>query len=159
MQTIIHILHFRLRKEVRNFILCRLLDRIWTLYAFRRLRYWFSILLPYKTIFTRQLNLEISWMIYRHSLNIQCSTVADKMKLLCCNGNQIHQKDSVPRSGGICILNLSFLCLKKMAEIETFILLPWQLIYPSNHTQKLLFKSTVTSIPNLGLLHLQTAEI
>ena len=40
-----------------------------------------------------------------------------------------------------------------MAEIETFILLPWQLIYPSNHTQKLLFKSTVTSIPN------QTAEI
>ena len=48
--------------------------------------------------------------------------------------------------------NLSFLCLK-MAEIETFILLPWQLIYPSNHTQKLLFKSSVTSIPN------QTAEI
>ena len=48
--------------------------------------------------------------------------------------------------------NLSFLCLK-MAEIETFILLPWQLIYPSNHTQKLLFKSTVTSILN------QTAEI
>ena len=40
-----------------------------------------------------------------------------------------------------------------MAEIETFILLPWQLIYRSNHTQKLLFKSTVTSIPN------QTAEI
>ena len=57
------------------------------------------------------------------------------------------------------MLNLSFLCLKKMAERETFILLPWQLIYPSNHTQKLLFKSTVTSIPNLGLLHLQTAEI
>ena len=50
---------------------------------------------------------------------------------------------------------LSFLCLK-MAEIETFILFPWQLIYPSNHTQKLLFKSTVTSIPNLGLLHLHT---
>ena len=46
-----------------------------------------------------------------------------------------------------------------MAEIETFILLPWQLIYPSNYTQKLLFKSTVTSIPDLGLLHLQTAEI
>ena len=54
--------------------------------------------------------------------------------------------------------NLSFLCLK-MAEIETLILLPWQLIYPSNHTQKLLFKSNVTSIPNLGLLHLQTAEV
>ena len=52
--------------------------------------------------------------------------------------------------------NLSFLCLK-MAEIETLILLPWQLIYPSNYTQKLLVKSTVTSIPNL--LHLQTAEI
>ena len=57
------------------------------------------------------------------------------------------------------MLNLSFLCLKKVTEIETFILLPWKLIYPSNHTQKLLFKSTVTSIPNLGLLHLQTAEI
>ena len=54
--------------------------------------------------------------------------------------------------------NLSFMCLK-MAEIETFIMLPWQLIYPRNHTQKLLFKSTVTSIPNLGFLHLQTAEI
>ena len=54
--------------------------------------------------------------------------------------------------------NLSFLCLK-VAETETSILLLWQLIYPSNHTQKLLFKSTVTSIPNLGLLHLQTAEI
>ena len=68
------------------------------------------------------------------------------------------QKNSFLRSGGICIPNLSFLCLK-MAEIETFILLPWQLIYPSNHTQKLLFKFTVTSIPNLGLLHLQTAKI
>ena len=67
-------------------------------------------------------------------------------------------KKSFLRSRGICIPNLSFLCLK-MAEIETFILLPWQLIYPSNHTQKLLFKSTVTSIPNLGLQHLQTAEI
>ena len=54
--------------------------------------------------------------------------------------------------------NLSFLCLT-VAEIETFILLPWQRTYPSNHTQKLLFKSTVNSIPNLGLLHLQTAEI
>ena len=32
-----------------------------------------------------------------------------------------------------------------MAEIEIFILLPWQLIYPSNHTQKLFIKSTVTS--------------
>ena len=29
-------------------------------------------------------------MIYKHSLNIQCSTVDDKMKLLCCHGNQIH---------------------------------------------------------------------
>ena len=29
-------------------------------------------------------------MIYKHSLNIQCSTVADEMKLLCYNGNQIH---------------------------------------------------------------------
>ena len=54
--------------------------------------------------------------------------------------------------------NLTFLCLK-MAEIETIILLPWQLIYPNNHTQKSLFKSTVTSIKMLGLLHLQTAEI
>ena len=54
--------------------------------------------------------------------------------------------------------NLSFLCLK-ITEIEIFILLPWQLIYPSNRTQKSLFKSTVTSVPNLGLLHLQTAEI
>ena len=55
--------------------------------------------------------------------------------------------------------NLSFLYLSKMAEIETFILFPWQLIYPSNHAEKLLFKSAVTSIPNLGVLHLQTAEI
>ena len=47
-------------------------------------------LVAIKTIFTQQPNLEISWMIYKHSLNIQCSTVADKMKLLCCNGNQIH---------------------------------------------------------------------
>ena len=44
-------------------------------------------LVAIKTIFTQQPNLEISWMIYKH---IQCSTVADKMKLLCCNGNQIH---------------------------------------------------------------------
>ena len=72
-------------------------------------------------------------MIYKHSLNIQCST-------------------------GICIPNLSFLCLK-MAEIKTFILLPWQPIYPINHTQKLLSNSTVTSILNLDLLNLQTAEI
>ena len=49
-------------------------------------------------------------------------------------------------------------CLK-MTEIETFILLPWQVIYPSSHTQKLLFKSTVTFLPNMGLLHLQIAEI
>ena len=27
---------------------------------------------------------------YKHGLNIQCSTVADEIKLLCCNGNQIH---------------------------------------------------------------------
>ena len=66
-------------------------------------------------------------------------------------------ENSFLRSRGICIPNLSFLCLK-MAEIETFILLPWLLIYPSNHTQKLLLKSTVTSIPILGLLHLQTAD-
>ena len=77
-----------------------------------------------------------------------------------CNGNQIHlvTKHSFLRSGGICIKNLSFLCFK-MTEIETFILLSWQLIYSGNHTQKLLFMSTVTSIPNLGLLYLQTAEI
>ena len=29
-------------------------------------------------------------MIYKHSLNIQCSTVDYKMKRLCCHGNQIH---------------------------------------------------------------------
>ena len=56
------------------------------------------------------------------------------------------------------IPNLNFLCLE-MAEIETFILLPWQVIYPSNHTQKSLFESIVTSVPNLGLLHIHTAEI
>ena len=71
-------------------------------------------------------------------------------------GNQ--SESSFLRSRGIYIPNLSFLCLK-MAEIETIILLPWRLIYPSNHTQKSLFKSTVTSIGNLGLLHLQTVEI
>ena len=41
--------------------------------------------------------------------------------------------------------NLSFLCLK-MVEIEIFILLSWQLIYPSNHTQKSGF--------SLGRLHM-----
>ena len=50
------------------------------------------------------------------------------------------------------------LCLE-MAEIETFVLLPYQLIYPSNHAPKSLFMSTVTSVPNLSLVHLQTAEI
>ena len=86
---IIHILHFCLRKEVKNSFNAGF-DRIWTLYTFRRLRYWFSIFVAIKTIFTQQPNLEISWMIYKHSLDIQCSTVADKMKLFCCHGNQIH---------------------------------------------------------------------
>ena len=85
---IIHILHF-FRKEAKNLFNAGF-DRIWTLYTFRRLRYWFSIFVAITTIFTQQPNLEISWMIYKHSLNIQCSTVADKMKLFCCHGNQIY---------------------------------------------------------------------
>ena len=76
---IIHILHF-FRKEVKK-LFNECFDRIWTLYTFRRLRYWFSIFVAIKTIFTQQPNLEISWMIYKHNLNIQCPTVADKMKL------------------------------------------------------------------------------
>ena len=28
-------------------------------------------------------------MIYKDSLNIECPTVADKIKVLCCHGNQI----------------------------------------------------------------------
>ena len=58
----------------------------------------------------------------------------------------------------MCIPNLSFLWLQ-MVEIMTFTLLLWEPVYPSNHKQKLLFKSTATFVQNLGLLHLQTAEI
>ena len=86
---IIYILHFCLRKEVKILFKAGF-DRIWTLYTFKRLRYWFSIFVDIKTIFTQQPNLEISWMIYKHSSNSQCSTVADQMKLFCCHGNQIH---------------------------------------------------------------------
>ena len=84
---VIHILHF-LRKEVKNLFNAGF-ERIWNLYTFRKLRYWFSSLIAIKTIFTQQPNLEISWMIYKNNLNIQCSIVADKMKLFSCHGNQI----------------------------------------------------------------------
>ena len=90
---------------------------------------------------------------WRHFENVKFEALSARRVLQWWPNPPSNQKDSFLRSGGICILNLSFLCLKKMAERETFILLPWQLIYPRNHTQKLLFKSTVTSIPNLGLLH------
>ena len=58
------------RKEVKKLFNAGF-DRIWTLYTFRRLRYWFSIFVAIKTIFTQQPNLEISWMICKHNLNIQ----------------------------------------------------------------------------------------
>ena len=50
---------FLFEKGSEKFIKCRLRQNL-NLYTFRRLRYWFSIFVAIKTIFTHQPNLEIS---------------------------------------------------------------------------------------------------
>ena len=84
-----HILHFCLRKEVKIYFMQASRQNLNFVYL-QKTKTLILHLVAIKTIFTQQPNLEMSWMIYKHSLNIQCSTVADKMKLLCRHGNQIH---------------------------------------------------------------------
>ena len=132
---------FLFEKGSKKFIKCRLRQNLNFVYL-QKTKILILHLVAIKTTFTQQPNLRISWMIYKHSLNIQCLTVADKMKLFVLPwlpNPPSNQKDSFLRSRGICIPNLSFLCLK-MAEIETFILLPWQLIYPQQPYTEIAFQ-------------------
>ena len=59
-------------------------------------------------------------MIYKHGSNIQCSTVADKMKLLCCNGNQIHLVTKILFLGQKVFVYQIWAFYVEIAEIETY---------------------------------------
>ena len=76
-------------------------------------------------------------MIYKHSLDIQCSTVADKMKLFCCHGNQIHLATKKIHFLGqeVFVCQIRGFYVLKMAEKETLILLHGNLFAQQPYTE------------------------